>query len=141
MKSKRIYDEKMNVLKNIDNIAYNDIKDKIYSKNKKNIAFFIFMETIILFALSVIYYTFFVKTTNAISFGYFMFSIFIGMMTYFVYYLFDDINLEYRRAISSDYLSASILEKLNNAVEIEKEKSILDNTFTNVVKSKKTKRL
>ena len=28
MKSKRIYDEKMNVLKNIDNIAYNDIKDK-----------------------------------------------------------------------------------------------------------------
>ena len=39
MKSKRIYDEKMNVLKNIDNIAYDDIKDKIYSKNKKNNAF------------------------------------------------------------------------------------------------------
>lgn len=141
MKSKRIYDERMNVLKNIDNIAYNDIKDKIYSKNKKNIVFFIFMETIILFALSIIYYTFFVKTTNAISFGYFMFSIFIGIMIYFVYYLFADINLEYRRAISSDYLSVSILEKLNNAVEIEKEKSILDNTFINVVKSEKIKRL
>lgn len=141
MKSKRIYDEKMNVLKDIDNIAYNDIKDKIYSKNKKNIAFFIFMETITLFALSVIYYSLFVKTTSAIHFGYFMISVFICIMIYFVYYLFSDINFEYRSAISSDHLSVSILEKLNNAVEIEKEKSILDNTFTNVVKSKKTKRL
>lgn len=141
MKSKRIYNEKMNILKGIDDILYNEIKNRVHYKNKKNYIFFIFMETVILFALSVIYYTFFVKTTNAISFGYFMFSIFIGIMTYFVYYLFADINFEYRCAISSDHLSVSILEKLNNAVEIEKEKSILDNTFTNVVKSKKTKRL
>lgn len=141
MKSKKIYNEKMNVLKDIDNIVYNDIKNNVYSENKKNVLFFIFMETINLFALSVIYYSFFVKTTNAIYFGYFMLSIFICIMIYFIYYLFYNINFGYRCAISRDYLSESLLEKLNNAVEIKKEKSILDNVFVNVQRSSKTKRL
>lgn len=141
MKSKKIYNKKMNVLKDIDNIIYNDIKNSVYFENKKNILFFIFMETINLFALSVIYYSFFIKTTNAIYFGYFMLGIFIGIMIYFIYYLFYNINFGYRVAISRDYLSESLLEKLNNAVEIKKEKSILDNVFVNVQRSSKIKRL
>lgn len=140
----KIFNKKTAILKEINFNIY----DGVMSQSKAVLnKYMCFLLSIIGIISLIVFTTFFniyyapenqIMSQNEIIIMLIIFSLFILYVSFFV---FRTIKKEYKRVLSKNVLPEDIFEEMNNIYNAEYQKEVLDNTFTNVVKSKKTKRL